>query len=61
MSLTFASAQSGPSIPLHVVDSDSYEAWRDAQTQAARTYLIATGFKPTIGKSILIRTPPVHR
>ena len=54
MSLTFASAEGGPSIPLHVVDSDSYEAWRDAQPQAARTFLIATGFKPAIGKSILI-------
>jgi len=54
MSLTFASAAGGPSIPLHVVDSDSYEAWRDAQPQSARTFLIATGFKPAIGKSILI-------
>ncbi len=54
MSLTFAPADTIAPIPLHVVDADDFDTWRDAQAQPVRTFVSASGFKPAIGKSLLI-------
>ncbi len=54
MSLQFASPDSPDIIPLHVVDVDGFDVWLAAQSEPARAFVAAMGFKPAIGKSLLI-------
>ncbi|MCP9482965.1 leucyl aminopeptidase family protein [Shimia sp. CNT1-13L.2] len=53
MTLSFAPASSD-TLPLHIVDKDSFDTWREAQSDATRSWLDATGFKPAVGATALI-------
>ncbi|MBO9402237.1 leucyl aminopeptidase family protein [Shimia sp. R9_3] len=54
MSLKFASPDSSNVIPLHVIDVDGFDTWVAAQPAPTRAFVAATGFKPAIGKSLLV-------
>ncbi|MFY0617410.1 leucyl aminopeptidase family protein [Shimia sp.] len=54
MSLTFASPDSSAVVPLHVVDSDGFAHWKEAQPEALRAFVTAAGFKPSIGTTLLV-------
>ncbi|MBO9474597.1 leucyl aminopeptidase family protein [Shimia sp. R10_1] len=54
MSLKFASSDSSNVIPLHVIDSDGFDAWCDRQSDPTRAFVAATGFTPALGKSLLV-------
>ncbi|PSL22326.1 leucyl aminopeptidase family protein [Shimia abyssi] len=53
MSLTFASAAAN-ALPLHVLDMEGFDEWLRAQPPTARTWITASGFQPTTGKSLLV-------
>ncbi len=53
MSQTFAPADAD-ALPLHVVDADGLDGWLSAQTPAIQTWVAASGFKPAIGRTLLI-------
>ncbi|SFL32155.1 leucyl aminopeptidase family protein [Shimia haliotis] len=53
--LNFADASDGTAaLPLHIVAKDGFEDWASSQTEAAQNWLTATGFKPVLGKTVLI-------
>ena len=53
MSQTFAPADAD-ALPLHVVDADGLDGWLSAQPPAIQTWVAASGFMPTIGRTLLI-------
>lgn len=57
MSLTFAPSDSpdgAAAVPLHVVDQDGFDTWLAAQPQPVQTWVVAAGFAPGIGKTLVI-------
>ncbi|CUH52475.1 leucyl aminopeptidase family protein [Shimia marina] len=54
MTLTFASPESDSIIPLQVLDSAGFDQWKEAQPDALRRFVEASGFKPTIGQTLLV-------
>lgn len=53
MALTFAKV-APDTLPLHIVDSESYDEWKAARDDATQNWLDATGFKPSIGATALL-------
>ncbi|MFK7745703.1 MAG: M17 family metallopeptidase [Roseobacter sp.] len=43
-------------IPVHLIDKDSLDAWRETQTESARAWMDANGFDGRIGQALLIPT-----
>lgn len=53
MALTFAKVASD-TLPLAIVDTDSFDDWLAAQDATTQSWISATGFKPSIGATALI-------
>ena len=53
MPLEFAAPDS-TAIPLHLVDTDTYDSWRAGQGAATRQWLDTVGFAPTLGSAVLV-------
>jgi leucyl aminopeptidase len=53
MALTFAKVASD-TLPLAIVDTDSFDDWLAAQDATTQSWMNATGFKPSIGATALI-------
>ena len=53
MALTFAPVQTD-TIPLYVIDADTYDTWKEAQDDVLRAWLENTDFKPGIGQVALV-------
>lgn len=51
--MTFAAASSD-AIPVHVLESDALPAWLEAQPTPVQNWVRASGFKGSLGKSLLI-------
>lgn len=56
MALTFAKVASD-TLPLAIVDTDSFDDWLAAQDATTQSWMDATGFKPSIGATALIPGP----
>ncbi len=50
--LQFASPANA--LPLHVIDKGGFSGWVTAQSEQVQTWLAASGFKPALGKTLLI-------
>ncbi len=54
MSSNFAPSNSPSVVPLYVVDAASFAAWHAAQTDPVQTFVTASGFRPSIGRTLLV-------
>jgi len=53
MALTFAKT-APDTLPLHIVDSESFDAWKATRDEAVQTWLNVSGFKASIGATLLL-------
>lgn len=53
MALTFAKT-TPDTLPLHIVDSEGFDAWKTGRDEAVQNWLNAAGFKPAIGSVSLL-------
>lgn len=59
--LKFAEASDGTAaLPLHVVDKAAFGDWLSAQSETVQNWVAASGFKPALGKTLLVPDTTGH-